>query len=321
MQEFTLKETAQWLQNCEDAHILIHRSPDGDCIGSGYALAEALRQMGKRAAVLCSDPIPERYQFLLPKEAQQIFSPKCVISVDVADAKLLGENLQPVYGECVDLSIDHHISHRQFAGALCLDGSAAAACQIVYQLVQLLPVTLTDSMVVCLYTGIATDTGCFQFDNVSPATHRIAADLMERCPDVNYAWINRQMFAVKSMGRLHLEQLMIDHLEPYFGGKCVLICITQEFIRKFGIDDAELEGIAGFPLQVQGAEVGIVMKEKEPEKFRISMRSAGETDVSAICAVHGGGGHRKAAGCLVCGPAAQVRAVLLKSVSEVLNTP
>ena len=99
MQEFTLKETAQWLQNCEDAHILIHRSPDGDCIGSGYALAEALRQMGKRAAVLCSDPIPERYQFLLPKEAQQIFSPKCVISVDVADAKLLGENLQPVYGE------------------------------------------------------------------------------------------------------------------------------------------------------------------------------------------------------------------------------
>ena len=76
MQEFTLKETAQWLQNCEDAHILIHRSPDGDCIGSGYALAEALRQMGKRAAVLCSDPIPERYQFLLPKETQQIFSPK-----------------------------------------------------------------------------------------------------------------------------------------------------------------------------------------------------------------------------------------------------
>lgn len=64
---------------------------------------------------------------------------------------------------------------------------------------------------------------------------------MERCPDVNYAWINRQMFAVKSMGRLHLEQLMIDHLEPYFGGKCMLICITQEFIRKFGIDDAELE--------------------------------------------------------------------------------
>ena len=104
----------------------------------------------------------------------------------------------------------------------------------------------------CLYTGMATDTGCFQYDNAGPETHRAVAALMEICPDVRYAWINRKMFAVKSFGRLQLDKLLIDHLECYLDGKCVLICVSQEFLKKFHVDEAELEGIAGFPLQVEG---------------------------------------------------------------------
>ena len=184
---------------------------------------------------------------------------------------------------------------------------------------QYLPVTITDFMATCLYTGIATDTGCFQYDNVSAETHRTVAALMDLCPDVRYSQINRRMFAVKSFGRLQLEQLLIDHMEQYLGGKCILICVTQEFLRKFQVDEAELEGIAGLPLQVEGAEVGITMKEKESGKFRVSMRSADRVNVSAICQTLGGGGHVKAAGCLVTGTAAEARQKLLKAVSEGLE--
>ena len=90
MQELTLAKTAAWLKECEDAYILIHRSPDGDCIGAGYALAEMLHQLGKRAVVLCNDEIPKRYQFMLPEEdgTAAHFEPQCIIAVDVADAKL-----------------------------------------------------------------------------------------------------------------------------------------------------------------------------------------------------------------------------------------
>lgn len=321
MQRWNLKETAHWLCQCEDAYILIHQSPDGDCIGAGYALAEMLHQMGKRALVKCNDPIPERYAFLLPKPTQpeESFSPSCIIAVDVADAKLLGKELSEKYGAKVELCIDHHISNTGYAAYLCLDSSASAACEVLCAMLPYLPVTLTDSLAARLYTGIATDTGCFQFDNVSPATHRAAADLMEQRPDVPYAWINRQMFAVKSFGRLHLEQLLIDRMEQYFGGKCVLICITQEFLQKFQVDEAELEGIAGFPLQVEGAQVGITMKEKEPGRFRVSMRSADWVNVSAICQTLGGGGHIKAAGCQVTGTAAEARRKLLEAVSAGLE--
>ena len=72
MQQLTLEETARWLEQCEDACILIHQSPDGDCVGAGFALAEMLHQMGKRAAVQCSDPIPDRYGFLLPDAPRKL---------------------------------------------------------------------------------------------------------------------------------------------------------------------------------------------------------------------------------------------------------
>ncbi len=317
MEKLTLLEVTRRFVQCEDVYILIHRSPDGDCIGGGYALAEILQQYGKRAKVICNDPIPARYAFLLPKEPPEDFSPKNIISIDVADPRLFGKKIQEAYGDQVDLCIDHHASHVEFAAAGYVDGTAAAACQIVCQMLALLPdLVLTDTIAKCLYTGIATDTGCFQYDSAGALTHMAVADLMTRRPNVDYAWINRMMFSVKSVGRLKLDQQLIDRLERHFDGKCVLICLTKAFLESFQIEDAELEGIASFPLQVEGAEVGVLMKEREPGRFRVSMRSAEWVDVSKICQSLGGGGHIKASGCTVTGTAEEARAILLEAVKK-----
>lgn len=311
-----IAEAAAWLQTCEQAIILIHQSPDGDCIGSGYALAALFRQMGKHAVVRCSDPIPVRYAFLTQESEDTVDeSVAAVISVDVADRKLLGD-LDAVYGDRVQLAIDHHMIHRTFAAECCLYPQAAAACEIVYAIAQQLPAVMTEHIAACLYTGLATDTGCFQFDNVTPNTLRVAADLMEQFPDIRYGKINRAMFAVKSMGRLRLEQKLTDQMRSYFNGKCMIICITLEFLQTYEIDQAELDGLAGFPLQVEGAEVGITLKERETNVFKISMRSADCVDVAAICQQFGGGGHVKAAGCLIEGTAEEVIQKLTDAVER-----
>lgn len=111
-----IAETAAQLQTIQQAMILIHQSPDGDCIGSGYALAALLRQMGCHAVVRCSDPIPERYAFLAVEETPDTVDENAavILSVDVADRKLLGDLDEP-YGGRVALAIDHHIMHRSFA--------------------------------------------------------------------------------------------------------------------------------------------------------------------------------------------------------------
>lgn len=317
MKELTVKETAKRLLEAGDAYIIIHRSPDGDCIGSGYALATALRSIGRRAKVLCNDVIPERYNFMLPKEDTAYdFEPDIIISVDVADEKLFGESLAEKYAGKIDLCIDHHISNTGYAKELCLDGNAAAACQVVYEILKEMEICITREIAICLYTGIATDTGCFMYDNVSPRTLRIAAEIMEQHKDIPYAIINRNMLIVKSIGRMKLDKILIEQLESYIDGKCMLVCITKKLIEKYGIDESELEGIASFPLQVEGVQVGIVLKEREDNVFRISMRSADNVNVSEICKNFGGGGHAKAAGCCIESSAEEAKKMLVDAVMK-----
>lgn len=317
MRELTVKETAKRLLDAESAYILIHRSPDGDCIGSGYALAMAMQSLGKKARVLCSDEIPARYHFMLPgAQTLEYFEPELIISSDVADEKLLGDTLFEQYAGKVDLCIDHHISNSGYAKELCLDGKAAAACQVVYEILREMNVTITKEMAVCLYTGIATDTGCFMYDNTGSRTLHIVAEIMEQHPDIKYANINREMFIVKSMGRMQLDKILTEQLESYLDGQCMLVCITKELMEKYDIEDSELEGVSGFPLQVEGAQVSIVLKEREENVFRVSMRSADWVNVSEICRSFGGGGHVKAAGCSVEGTAEEAKRLLVEAVRK-----
>lgn len=316
MRQLTVKETAQRILGCESAYILIHRSPDGDCIGAGFALMYAMKALSKKARVLCSDEIPERYHFMLPElQTLEEFEPELIIAADIADEQLFGENLAEYRGK-VELCIDHHISNTGYAEELCLDGKAAAACQVLYEILLEMGVEITREIAVCLYTGIATDTGCFMYDNTGARTHQIAAELMAMYPDIPYGIINRNMFTVKSMGRMQLDRILTEQLESYMDGQCMLVCVTRKLMEEYSIEESELEGIAGFPLQVEGAQIGIVLKEREENVFRISMRSADWVNVSAICQSLGGGGHMKAAGCTIEGTAEEAKRIILEAAAK-----
>lgn len=321
MMKLTCKETAEMLRNCNEAHILIHQSPDGDCMGSGYALAQMLWQLGKKASVLCSDPLLKRCAFIVPEDAEEHAShePDLIVSVDVADEKLLGDGLSAYKGN-VQLAIDHHYQHREFAQNLLIDANASSACEVVYRLLEPLGVKLTAGIATCLYTGIATDTGGFLFDNVSPETLRMLADIREQQPEVPYARINRDLFLTKTSKRMHMEQLLAGRLEEYFGGACMLLSIPDALCKEQGLLSEDFDGFAGFPLQIEGAEIGVMMREKEPDVWKISLRSANTADVSRICVQFGGGGHIKASGCQINGSMETVRSLLLEAVRKELET-
>ncbi len=315
MQKYDFQQTAEFLRGCEDAYILIHQSPDGDCVGSGLSLQAVLRLMGKRAKVLCADPIPERYNYLLPEESEEDFAPKCVIAVDVADPKLFGSYCEQ-YRDKVELCIDHHVSNLHYAKRTLLFPDAAAACEVLYGLYRFMEIPFTEQIAKCLYTGMATDTGCFKFDNTTPETHIYAAELMREFPNIRYGLINREMFDVKSPSRLRAEMLMLQAMEYYLDGKCAMICVTQELRDRTGMEENDTEGLTNLPTQPEGVEVGITLREREPNVYKISLRSAKDVNVSAICQSLGGGGHVKAAGCLLKGELADVKATVLAAVKK-----
>lgn len=317
MTPINIAETAEYLKNCRDVHILIHRSPDGDCVGSGYSLQAVLRQFGIRSKVLCSDPIPPRFGYMLSDEEEERFEPQCVIAVDVADEKLFG-SLEKTYAGKVDLCIDHHVSNLQYADKLLLEGGAAAACEVLYKLYREMGVKFTRQIALCLYTGMATDTGCFKYSNTTPETHIFTAEIMREFPDIRYDLINLEMFTVKSRGQLAAESIMLQNMEYHAEGRITIIWATLELCRANGVDEKDMEGLTALGMQPEGVEVGITVREREPGEYKISMRAARDINVSEICKTFGGGGHVKAAGCTLTGTIDEVRAKLLAAAEAAL---
>lgn len=305
-------EAEKFLRNCEDAIIITHQSPDGDCIGAGFGLQDILAEMGIRSRVICSDEFPARYDFMTSPVTLEEFEPKTIIAVDIADPKLMGR-FEEVYGKRVQLCIDHHESNKNYAEMTLLRPKATAACEVIYNLAKHMEVNISRHAAACLYTGIATDSGCFKYECTTPRAHEIAAE-MKRCYDINFAKINRYMFEVKSRGRMKLESMFCDIMEEYLDGKLVITAVTQKMMKELGIACEELEGLAPMTIQLEGTEVGILMREREPGVFKCSFRSADEVNVSLICRTLGGGGHAKAAGCTITGDCEAAKKQLVEAV-------
>ena len=168
-----LRQAADFLLSRDCFEILTHDYPDGDTLGSGFGLCLALQQLGKRARVITTD-VPKDFTFLQEGIVPQEFEAETIVSVDVADEKLLGCNREKYEGK-IDLCIDHHLTNKITAPLKCVDGSAAANCEILFALFGIMNVKITREIANNLYTGVSTDTGCFRYTNTTSKTLRISS--------------------------------------------------------------------------------------------------------------------------------------------------
>ncbi len=313
--ELSLAEICGFLKERDNFVILCHAAPDGDTLGSAYALKRGLGKLGKRAEVICCDEIPEKYSYFID-DSDSSFVPETVVAVDVADIKLLGELHSQFEGK-IDLNIDHHISNTRYAKRLYLEPEAAATAECIFELLDELGVELDSVMANALYTGLSTDTGCFKYSNVTVRTHEIAARLYEI--GVDAAEINRKMFDTKSRSRLELEKMVLDGAEFHFGDRCMILSVTLDMQEKTGCSGSELEGVAVISRSVEGVLAGVSIKQVAEEKFKISLRTYPPLDASDICKRLGGGGHKAAAGCTVGGDLEAAKRLVLESVRTELE--
>lgn len=311
-----LESAAKTLLSKDKILILTHRSPDGDTIGSGYALAMALRKLGKNVKVDCTDPFPEKYSYFTDKLEKLEFDEEFVVSVDIADTKLLGEKLSD-YADKIDLCIDHHGSNTKYAKEYYVEASAAAAAQVIAKLIRLMNVEFDKDIANAIYTGITTDTGCFRYTNVTAETHRIAADMID-C-GAESGMINRLIFETKSRSRLEIERRVMDSIQFYLDGRCAIAYATIDMMKESGAVDSDMEGVSSLPRQIEGVMAGITLREKNNGKFKVSVRTTDELDASAICANFGGGGHKAAAGCMITGTLNEAIEQIIEVVRKALE--
>lgn len=312
----THNEAFALLEKIDNILILTHRSPDGDAVGSMFALYYVLKEMGKNVRCII-DTVSKSLSFPVTEEAFCDFEEDYVVTVDVADKKLLTEDTQEKYGDRVFLAIDHHEANKPFSENLLLDHKASAACEVIFDMLEKAGFDISVNTAQALYLGISTDTGCFRYPNTSAHTLYVASKLVEK--GIDNGEINRIVFETKTREYVQFETLAMNSLRTYFDGKCAVIVITQDMYRRTGVTENETHGIAALPRQIEGVLVGIVVKEKKDGTYKISMRSNEPVSAAEICEVFGGGGHRLAAGCDMAGRQTQVVNDILKVVGEVLE--
>lgn len=288
------------LVSAERPVIVSHTRPDGDTLGCASALCLLYAKMGKPAAFLCADPIPRRLAFLfegvelaeLPPEGEGFY-----FAVDVASPLQLG-SLADTCGENFSLLLDHHESGCPFAPYI-MEPNAAAAGEVVYAVIRravergLCP-EIDAEIATRLYAALSSDSGGFRFPNTTPATHRIAAELLElgaRAEEVNYA-----LFTAKSPEILCAEKIALENLHTAADGRISYVLLTKK--SRGELADEYFETAIDIARAVAGASICFSVREIGDGAFRVSLR-ARNSDVASVAASFGGGGHLRAAGCTV----------------------
>lgn len=311
--KISVKECADILREKDNILILTHANPDGDTLGSGFALCRALMKIGKICAVINADDIPKKYNYLFDDIVEIKFKPDYVVAVDVATVNLLG-GLEEQYK--IDMCIDHHSTNTEYANLLLLE-DAPAACQIMYEVVLALGVEVDKKIADCLYTGLTTDTGCFRYDSTTAQTYRVAADLIDAGADNGR--INRIMFETKSKTYARLERLAIESMRFYEHERVAVITVTQEMFQLTGSNAQETEGLAPLTRQIEGVEIGITIQERPDGTCKASIRTFESVNAAELAACFGGGGHAQAAGCKFDCDVKEARRLLVDKCREMLE--
>jgi bifunctional oligoribonuclease and PAP phosphatase NrnA len=310
-----------------------HIQPDGDALGSALALAYAIKKAGGRA-VVSFDPgplpfgLPPSLHFLpgeeLLADPEQLPSglagPSAVITFDTGSVERLG-SLAPFAraepGDPPVLVIDHHARGTEFGTVRLVDGSVAATAEMVAALVDALGVPFNSEIASCLYTGLASDTGSFRYTATSPASHRLAARLLES--GARHDTISTLLWDTRPTGYLTALTAALARLQHE--DNLIWTYIDAADMTAAGASAEDAEGVVDVIRVAREYEVAVVLKADvkadlagEPDTWKASVRSRGGVDVGAACTALGGGGHRLAAGFSAVGePAAiiaRLRAVL-----------
>ena len=234
------------------------------------------------------------------------------IAVDCADFNRIGDLKEQFCGNTA--AVDHHMTHMEFAEATFVDANAPATGEIIYDLAMALGVELTADIANNIYIAITCDTGSFKYSSTTPKTHMVAAKLLECGVDVGE--LSKQIFDTKSVGYFRAYKRGIDNLEILEDGKIAILAITEADFAELGVDEKIIDGIVELPRSVEGALVGVYIRERSDGDFKASLRSNGDVDVAKVAVAFGGGGHIKASGFSVKAPIDEVKRAIVAEIKK-----
>ncbi len=291
-----------------------HMHPEGDALGSELALYFLLKRMGKNAVIYNQDLTPQMYSFLpgikqiVARKPSQNFDAACL--VDCTSIERAGGVKGALMNVGTIINIDHHISNEHFGDINWVNDKASSAAEMIYELFVHCGVVLDKKSALCIYTGIATDTGYFSYNNTTCRVHQIAAELLRFgiLPNTVY----QEVYSSFSTSDVQRAGKILARLKVLASGKLVVAVIPD---WKESLSGDMTDFLFGLLRNIQSAYIFILIKQVSPGTVKLNFRSRGECDVNRLATFFGGGGHPNASGATVKGKINLVRREVI-SIAE-----
>ncbi len=305
-------------------YLISHMQPDGDSIGSLLAMGEGLRNIGKQVRTFTPGSVPGKYSFLKGADQVEHDLVDCdpsttAIVLDSSDPERLGL-LKDAFMQCQTIiNIDHHVTNQLFGTFNLVTSNASATGEIIYQLLKELGVTINTAIAEALYVAISTDTGSFKYENTTPATHRVIAELLAF--GLSPGSLSQKIFDERPLPFYILLKEAISGLEMYAHRRIAVMTLSRDIRQRCGASPGDLEGIVNYTRNIEGVELGILFYVESDKEVKVGFRSR-SVDVSALAGRLNGGGHARAAGCRLYEDYQTVkRKVLAEALQALTNQP
>lgn len=322
MDKASLAAAAQILQSSQRILLAAHIRPDGDAIGSLLGAGLALQEAGKQVEMVLADGLPTSYQFLIGSD-EIVTSPSgdfdAIVTLDCSELSRTGKALdgfrQP------DISIDHHVTNKNFARINLVETRAVATAEILAEALPTMGFRLTQPAAVALLTGLVTDTLGFRTSNMTSKALRTAADLMEF--GVDLPEIFQETLIQRSFEALTYWGAGLSRLQHEDGLVWTSLTLADRKATHYpGRDDADLITVLS---SITGIDIAIIFVEQNGErgreKVKVSWRARPGLDVAQLAVTFGGGGHPAAAGAEIQGVLLEVQERVLKATRALVVEP
>lgn len=285
-----MKKIVELIKQSKNIVISGHKYPDGDAIGAMLALGNIIKKSTNNNVRLClNHNLPkyvEKLNINIPIEYEINDDIDLLIAVDTANLERLAVTENMIKNSKHTLNIDHHISNtKYFEYNYVVD--CAAACQIIYDFLDIFNVQLDSEIAKYIYLGIINDTSNFKHSNTTSQIFKIASELLKT--GINSNEIYNLLFS-KSYSKAKLFSKAIYESTIDNGFIFFYLEDSQNYI------DDDFDGLAEHLLQIDEASVSLFVRKLDNGKYKANLRSKYDVDVNNIANKFGGGGHKKASG-------------------------
>src|SRR5690606_27068775 len=285
--------------------ITTHHKPDADALGSSLGLANYLKKKNHQVSVVTPSDYPSFLHWMKGNEEVINFEEKeqqgkvvgliseadMIICVDFSSLSRIHELGDMVKAsKAFVVNIDHHQDPEDFADFVYWTTSAAATCELVYDLiVQMDDKHLIDKDIAdCLYSGIMTDTGGFRHPNTTKNVHLVTAELIALGADNSK--ISRLIYDTNSINRLKFigfaltrRLVILQELQTAY------FAISKKDLKKYDSQTGDTEGLVNYALSLGGIKLAALFTERK-DGVKISFRTAEDVAINQFAAQYFDGG-------------------------------